>query len=99
MKYIKIINNLIVTGRGGSPCLIHANIMKFSKKIGVYNVTGQALENYKIMQLRPKYKRYLARLKYMCVRSGGCKSYPVSFAKFCSIMLGRNKIKKQASLF
>lgn len=62
-------------------------MIKFTDKIGVYKLTGNALKNFKKMQCRPAYLRYKRKLR----RMSACNNFPfidpIPFEEFCSLMI------------
>lgn len=85
----------------GFPSIWDKKNMKFNNCIGVYKLTGRALHNYKIMQLRPKYKRYKLKLKFNRIRLGLKKEKPISFDDFCELYFieSKNPTRCQTNLF
>lgn len=72
--------------------------MKFTNKLGVYTVQGRALENYKIMQCKPAYRRYKIQLKMDCKRMGVDDLDPLPFDIFADLHTQRQNELKQAQM-
>lgn len=70
--------------------------MKFTNKMGVYKLEGQALKNYKKMQCRPAYLRYKRKLRLMSAHNNLPFVAPIPFKEFCSLMIAE---QRQAELF
>jgi len=73
--------------------------MNFTNKIGVYTVEGEALERYKKMQCRSRYKKYLRNTAFLAKKLNCDNPKSISFDEFCAIMIVVEKPAKQQSLF
>jgi len=66
-----------------------------NNKIGIYNLSGRALDNFRRMQCRPAYLRYKSKLKLHYKKMGFNNVKYISFNDFCELQIAEMKEKER----